>query len=507
MRSAVRAFTLVELLVVLAIMAILLGIGLTATLKQDKTDAQVRGAAEGLAAVLRETRTRAMQEQSAFGVVFNLQNQPGTSGSVLNNWSGGHWYRVIGPHPEGGRFNSRALAHANYGLMDTSAKPVQANFPDHLAKIADSWVSQPYALPAHQVRFLALADTEEGPRKTQSPKSNGVGAVDISYGDAGETTYPRPWFGYYDPVARKWWPWGGYQPTKKYSGLFYEGSGGPISDSRNPDSRTFNNNFRRGAYYDIDKVFQDVDVNGDGDMKDLREQEVDYPLWTIGEPRPLVNADWMDACIMFNPLGQASFLEWNRARRMFEPVQATVFATSDEDSAAYRKNGCSDRAKDCSDANLSNQYVLNKQYCVTNSDYLQEDCNAEVVHFERHNGGYHLTLAPDATVDGNDFVDANAVLRSITPAYRVFVGCSGTVRVTRVQRRADVFLSGHQVWPATPGAWTQTTAGNPVFRRCRLGWLHADKATAGYLLNKTGRPINYIVTERMLTDRIWWFDE
>ncbi len=500
-----RAFSLVELLVVLSIVLLLMGIGMR-SMKRDEKDAQVRGAAEGLAAVLRQTRSRAMSEQAAFGVVFNIQNQPGTSGLVLNNWSGGHWYRVIGPHQLGGNLNSRALIAPVWNLRDDANRHFQPNFPDYIANIADSWVSEPVRLPARQVRFLALADIDEGPRRTQAPRfNNSPGPIDIYYGDGGERTYPRPWFGWFDPAAKKWWPWGGYQQAVKYSGFYYEGSGGPIGDSRNPDSRVFNNSFRRAEL--LDGVFQDVDMNGDGDVDDLREREVGFALWRIGEPRPLVNADWMDACIVFNPLGQATFLEWNQGRRTYEPVQSTAPTPGDENWPQFRKNGCNDRAKNCSDQSLVDQGGQGKQYTISRWDYLQEDCNAEVVHFEGHNAGYHITLGPDAVVDGNDFPDARAVLDAITPAYRVYVGSSGAVQVMRVQRRQDAYLDGHAVWPANPSDWLQTSAGNPVFRRCRLGWLHQDKATTGYALQRTGKPINYIVTERMLADRIWWFDE
>lgn len=508
-----RGFSLIELLVVLGIMAVLLGIGMT-TMRRDRTDAQVRGAAESLAAVLQQTRTRAMHEQAAFGVVFNIQNQPGTTGSVLNNWSGGHYYRVIGPHQN--NLRSSSSLPMGIAITDNWGWLVQGCLPDITTNIAESWVSEPYHLPARQVRFLALSDTDEGPRNTLGAANLWWAGSNIYYGDAGEKTYPRPWFGYFDTTAKKWYPWGGYLPTKKYSAFYYEGQGGVIPDSKNVDNRLFNHNFHIGNKHD--GQFLDVDRNGDGDTSDLREQEVNFPIWRINEPRPVVNADWMDACIMFTPSGRALFLEWNRNRRRFENAQANV-EPADKGwetvpNTVYR-NGVSDRAKDCR--------VGSGPVCVTASGqgygsrdygYVKNNVTAEVVHFEEHNGGYHITLGPDAVADDNSFEDAAAVIRSITPAYRVFIGVTGTIRVVRVQRRSDDYLAGKPVWPSTPATWLQTTAVNQVWRRCRLGYLHVDTKDNTWgnrwwqpELTPKGRPINDIITGRMLSDRIWWLDE
>lgn len=502
-----RAFTLVEMMVVMLIVAVLVGIGAT-SIKRDQVDAQVRGAAESLAAVLRQTRSRAIEEQAAYGVVFNLQNQPGTTGTVLNNWSGGHWYRVIGPHAQGGLNNSRALP-LGVRLTNDWNQLTQGNFPDVLAKIAESWVSEPQVLPARQVRFLALSDTDEGPRNTLGAANLWWSGSNIYYGNAGETTYPRPWFGYFDAVARKWYPWGGYLPTKKYSALYYEGKGGVIPDSKNVDDRIYNNDFpyARGL---TDRQFKDADLNGDGDTEDLREREVGYAVWRINQPRAVVNADWLDACIMFTPSGHAQFLEWNRNRRVFEDRQANLMSGSlnwDSSGGPFTYcNGARDRAKDCS--------VGSWMRCLTDVGWVKDNVTAEVVHFEQHNGGFHITLGPDATADSNEFASAADVLRSITPAYRVYVGTMGTIRAYRVQRRDDGYLAGRPVWPPTPATWLQTTAVNQIWRRCRLGYLHVDTKDTTWgnrwwqpELTPKGRPINDIITERMLTDRIWWLDE
>ena len=96
-RASRASFTLVELIVVVAIMA--LAFSMIAFLpKGAKRDADVQAAAEELASTLRLARSLAMDRHAVYAVSFNIQNAPGTSGKVLNNWSGGHWYRILGPN-------------------------------------------------------------------------------------------------------------------------------------------------------------------------------------------------------------------------------------------------------------------------------------------------------------------------------------------------------------------------------------------------------------------------
>lgn len=100
-------FTLIEMLVVLTIVVVMLGfvMGIPTS---DQREEHVRGAAEELAAVLRETRTRAIRKNTPYGVVFNIQNAPGSSGRILNNRSGGHYYRLIGPRDTHGGLSAGA---------------------------------------------------------------------------------------------------------------------------------------------------------------------------------------------------------------------------------------------------------------------------------------------------------------------------------------------------------------------------------------------------------------
>jgi prepilin-type N-terminal cleavage/methylation domain-containing protein len=478
-----RGFSLIELMIVLAILAVVLGISAT-MLRGENRDAAVKGAAEELAAVLRLARNRAMHEKAAFAVVFNIQNAPGSSGATLNNWSGGHWYRTVGPstfgHAEnyyGNGASSRSIPLPGAYRSTTNGWD-NANFPTFIEHLRTAWIDEPHPLPAKKVRFLALGDTDEGPRNSRPAGDSRVGAQRY-YGFGGEDTYPRPWFGYYDTAGRRLHAWGGYDPARNHSAFYYEGRDGDVSGSRNASDRLYDNDFNRNG------VFANIDLNGDGDVDDPREREVAYPIWRRGEPRPLVNAEWMDSAIMFVPSGEAIYLEWNRGRGAYQAVQGSDNANGVQDCA---KTGKVPR-------DYYGQFAFSS------------DTMAEVAHFERHTGGWHITLAPDADRDGNAYPDARSALNSILPAYRVHVGRSGTVRVLRVQRRGDGYLDGHAVWPPSPAQWNVTASGNPIWTRCRLGYLHAPESTDSYALRPVGRPITGIVTERMLTERIWWFDE
>lgn len=481
-------FSLIEIMVVLTIVVILFGISF-ASLRGEQKDAEVQAQAEQLAAVLRQVRNRAVGERAAYGVVFNLRNAVGTSGAVLNNWDGGHFYRIIGPG-----FGNDHSAHS----LPVAGADVggQHNFPHFVENVAASWVSEPYVLPKREVRFLALSDTDEGQRRNDGKA--GEAPKQRYYGQGGETTYPRPWFGYYDPATKRLHAWGGYDPTKDFSAFYYEGDDGDVTGSVNPVDRVYDEDWNRN------EVIADVDRNGDGDVDDPREREKGYALWRQGEGRAVVAADWMDACIMFTPSGEAQFLEWNRGRRSYRaaqtnPVKPTVKGDPDHRS---KRNGLADRAKVRHDGKLDRY---------TGPGYRDGEDHGEVGHFRRHTGGWHITLAPDAIQDDDRFADVERAIDSIDPAWRVWVGRSGAIRVFRVQRRHSAsFLAGRTVWPGDPNTWNDASmsGSNPIWRRCRIGWLHADEgSTEERKLVPTGEPIVDKVTGRMLTERIWWIDE
>lgn len=467
-----RGFSLIEIMVVMTIVVVLFAISFS-SLRGEQSDSEVQAEAERLGAVLRQTRNRAIAERAAYGVVFNLRNGVGTSGEVLNNWDGGHWYRVIGP---GRGSNPHALPIAGPG------EPASRNLPDFMENVAASWVSPPHALPLREVRFLALGDTDEGNRRNGASAASGDNRYYAS-------TYPRPWFGLYQ--SGRLWAWGGYDPSKDHSAFYYEGADGDVTGSVNPSTRSYDNDFDR------DGSFSNVDHNGDSDFDDPGERERGYVIWEAGEGRPVVDARFMDACIMFTPSGEAQFLEWNRARRAYVNQQAVPGS----DTQAAARNGIADRAKTkSSTVSYDGDYA---DWVYTGPRHLDVEDHGEVGHFTPHTGGWHITLAPDATQDDNRYPDAERALDSITPAWRVFVGSKGAVRVFRVQRRGPSFLGQGTVFPSSPSGWNDT---NLMWRRCRLGWLHANESDANELnLVPEGEPIVHLITERMLTDRIWWF--
>jgi prepilin-type N-terminal cleavage/methylation domain-containing protein len=92
-----RAFSLIEMLVVLAIIMLAMGMTFAVTGRRDERRAQVQGAAAELAATLRLARAYAMERNIVAAVSFNIANAPGSSGWTLNNRAGGHWYGILGP--------------------------------------------------------------------------------------------------------------------------------------------------------------------------------------------------------------------------------------------------------------------------------------------------------------------------------------------------------------------------------------------------------------------------
>lgn len=504
------AFTIVELLVVIAIFVLLAGFVFLTSGKQQR-GAQVQQQAEKLAATLRQVRRLAMGTQAMHAVVFNIQNEPGSSGAVLNNRSGGHWYRVLGPCPRATDFSWRRTP----GARITGTIPFAADgmdFPDFLTEVEISWIGNPIVLPAKGTRFLAIGDQDEGPRlrggNSATPSATGA----LWYGSAGETTYPRPWFGYFD--GTRLWPWGGYDASKAYSGFYYQGSDGPITGCRNPADRKYDNNFNQESQSPQGglNVFQNVDHNSDGDFDDPWEREEQFPVLRKDEPRALVNADWMDACIAFLPSGEALFLEWNRGRRMYVNVQMTLANAA----PARNANGVRDMCKvrlDYTKTPVSSNGIdaCFNLYTAPYEHRSQpvEDI-PEVAHFDRHTGGWHVTLAPDALEDRVEFPNAKEALASMMPMWRVFVGRNGVVQAFPVNQR-EGFLQGRTVWPATPGDWiaTANSVGNPVWSNCRIGWLHrADTGTAnGGTLVARGQAITDVIESSMLQQRVWWLDE
>ena len=263
--DARHGFTLIELLVVVGLLVFLFS--MVAFLPTgDRRDAAVSSAANELAATLRAARAMAMDRRCVMAVAFNVQNGPGTSGLVLNNYGGGHWYRIIGPdeNTTGGGSIASYPAPGYYSNNTLGS---------YFAAVAACWVGDRHVLAPRRVRFVALSDQDNG-----SMVDTNVPNIWAKFG-AG---YPRPWFGAWDVVNKRLRPWGGYDPTlsspaepgRQSSGFYFAGTDGTITGCLNPTDR----------------------MAADGSVK----------IFEQGKARPLINGDWLDYCITFRPDGSVA---------------------------------------------------------------------------------------------------------------------------------------------------------------------------------------------------------
>jgi type II secretory pathway pseudopilin PulG len=257
------AFSMIELMMVIAIMVMLLS--LIAFLPgQARQDANVRSAAEELAATLREARSMALKRKCTFAVVFNVQNGRGTSGRILNNFDGGHWYRILGPWQ---RYDTDTVPPWPQLFRDG-----YLYMQDFLRAMDVCWAGEKHELPAHRVRFLALSDQDNG-GFVQPWVNNGDNRCNY------QPTYPRPWCGYWDSATGRIFPWGGYDHTLVSpfrhtctTGFWYEGNEGAITGSLNPVNLTAGN----------------------------------QQLYVQGQPRPVIDARLEDYWFLFYPDGTAA---------------------------------------------------------------------------------------------------------------------------------------------------------------------------------------------------------
>lgn len=481
-----RAFTLVELLVVLAIIVLVAAMVGTVS-GADGRAAGVRLAAEQVAAMLKQARALALATHEPHAVSFNIQNEPGSSGAVINNRSGGHWCRILRsarygcsdlPHgttytfvppilpgiasgsgrPAGdpyATFNPQ-VAEGNRGGENPT--PIYPTFAHLAEEIRSCWIGEALNLPAKRVRFLALGDADEGPRWRIRNWDTNTLSENQGYG----ATYPRPYFGWVAAGANgvKWHPWGGYAPSIPFSGLVYQGKGEPaIPDSRHP------------AQVDLTVQWNDW----------VGSTTSTWTLFQAGDPRPLVNGDWCDFVIVFNPDGTAVFPAMKCNRRWF-PAGKGPAGTAKAWSGLEAYWGF--------------------QYSVP---------AGESISYERHTGRTYITLAPDAPTDDDTFSSTEDVLRAIMPMYRVYVSRAGGIGVLPVRRNDGVFgdLAAQGLgspWPPDPGDFANDTF---VEQNYRFGWLHAHNAnTSAYLgdLTPKGTPIQDQVGKSMLERRAWWTD-
>lgn len=444
-------FTLIELLVVVAVIVTLVGASLGSIIRRDDREAAVKAAADGLASLLRATRAKAVERYASYAVCFNLENAPGSDGRQLNNGSGGHWYRVMGPATMAGTGMSFPPFFARNTSSLTGAW-LFANFSggenpvrNHLAAVAQCWEGDRHVLPAGKVRFVALTDEDNG---------------DYAVTGRFAATYPRPWFGWFDAAAGRLRPWGGYDPAipgtrsiaggarPSFTGFYYEGDDGPVS----------------GCLHQADRQVRD-DTTNDGNLTAADDPAARLTLWKAGAPRPLIDADWQDFMIVFRPDGTA-WTDWMRLRHGYGYSPGNF---------AYPEIAMGDR---CNLAALS----------------AMAGTGREASDFASRSGFHWLTLGPDVDGHGDAYASVDAAMASLMPLYRVGVGVTGEVRVVRV---VDSDSLGRIPDPVLAGpAWNVQATTDQFYRgllRCA-----ADGS-------RWGTPITGVLTRAMLLDRtMWW---
>ncbi len=522
MRRMSLGFTLLEMLIVVLVIVLMLGF-VIASPTADQRDEAVRGAAEELASVLRETRSRAIRKNTPYAIAFNIQNAPGSTGRILNNRSGGHWYRLIGPRDSLLGDNGNAIAeHTWHSLplidMTLSAlngRPVEGldkpvpPIEHYFSLVSRSWIDEPHVLSKGKVRFLALTDQDNG--DNAAPAAGGYYTA----------TYPRPWFGWWDATTGQMHPWGGYDPTLKgesqkfqgynnrqhaqqkiggriasISGFYYEGLEGEIIGCVNPCDR-------KVLQDDVDKAATDIyGIYGGGDLASKKL----YTIAVAGEPRPLINAQWLDYVICFRPDGTVVD-DWFRLRQGYAK---TCKARTDPDVSPYVPSFPTYDLRDAGPGDRCNNAAYLDNWDDYRTPYVDSsDAQREATTYAARTGYYWITLAPDAANDSPVFASAEQALRSLTPMYRVGVSMDGQVKVIRVRNTNkealtfDATITGtdwqnkNKIWGKADTTWSATTAiTQPNYVN------HELRNSNG---TPRGLPIHDTVLPEMLRDRKWWW--
>jgi len=459
-----RGFSLIELMLVMAIMAVVFGMAGAGFARSNTRQQAVLGAANELAATFRQARAMAMERKQVHSVVFHIQNDPASSGLVLNNRSGGHWYRILGP----GSGNMRMVAYAPpYGSFQYG--------PFNLATASQAldraWADGPHVLPAHKVRFLALTDMDYGNYRS--------GSQDYRQASS-ERTYPRPWFGWFDGTRLH--GWGGYDPDVVGSGFYFWGNASQITWNGSPDPGAF---ATRDAKPLTCTNPQDR-ILDDWTAADSRSTTPGKPasqvLYTAGSPRPLINAAWRDVSIQFLGTGEAAWGGFLPARHawVFSDVQPSYYVGA--------KRGVGERC------NGSTSWYINTYFSVGD---VRQHWQTEAGNFDQDSGGWFITLGPDVEDDNATYPDAKAALQALMPIYRVYVSSYGEIRVVAVSTTAKV-PSGMTAFPPTEDWWRTGSNTMNYFGRDRY------VGTTAKGTSPVGMPITDFVTADMLANRQVW---
>jgi len=532
-----RAFSLIELIIVLAIMmaaaALIMG-----TPKGDRRLVPVQQAARELAQTFRQARALAIEQQAPVSVTFNVQNAPGSSGKVLNNWNGGHWYRLISSFPW-------ISGPASAGLLGVTGPP-RGTMARRLNKLLDDWgadrdtpastavdkvrscaIGDRRVLPARKVRFLALTDQDNGGAQFRDSGDGPEPDTPLTLWGVG---YPRPWFGAWDPASRRLLAWGGYDHTVPLvssghyaskprtaggqpmspSGFWYEGHDGEITGCVHPKDRW---------------IISDVQGNdgawlrnaGDSRMPQDAPYTFDNRFFTAGDPRPLVNGEWMDCAIEFHPDGTVRQAVWGGLRMAYAHGAnwSSSFWFAPDFSSAPATTGAKPGAGPPWDlTNLGPGDMCPVQVAGTwtraynnhvppcNENASREACDDSAwalpaSRYVERTGWMWITLAPDAEQDGDVFSDAWAAWRAVMPAIRVGVSRYGEVKVVQLSPVMPAAVAeAYELDPELRGAaWDNAAVLRPRYRRA----MRSD--TAGRPL---GVPAEEFLTPEMLQERAWW---
>jgi prepilin-type N-terminal cleavage/methylation domain-containing protein len=483
-----RGFTLIEILIVLTIMAILFAFAGGGFARSDGRVQAVKAAAEELASTCRLARSLATSRNATYAVVFHIQNHPQTSGRIINNRSGGHWYRIVGPQTgvvTNRGSSSRVLLMPTWvdNLPAVTGSPngkVISSSPYNLAQMAAginaSWVDEQHRLPAGKVRFLALTDMDYGDFTYTATRR--VASATISY--------PRPWFGWWDAgnVAGggvgRFYPWGGYDPIIPGSGFYYWGRAASTPATAALDAQPIGSTHADARLLDrwIDGQ-QGESSSGGAPFESPAVPDGDV-LYEAGTPRPLIDGTWRDMSIMFLSSGE---VQWGGTM----PGRHCWLYTNNISSPAW-KRGAAERCNGV----------------FTTGGIVKQHYESESGNFERDSGGFFVTLAPDVETDQDVFPTAKAALDSLMPAYRIFVSVLGEVRVIMVSRTAKLPV-GTAPFPATESWWRTGTNMKTYFGQDRLvtGTV-LDASSTGIGESLPHGPITDFLTTDMLTNRSVW---
>lgn len=449
-----RGFSLVELLMVLAIMAVIMGMVFYSFDSKDLRRQVVNEAAEEFAGTVRRARALAIERTASYAIVFHIQNHPDSSGRVLNNRSGGHWYRILGPWTDTGGNNDGELPTQNtdqwsrrYTLLDF------ARSQDGL------WAEDAHVLPAGKVRFLALSDMDYGDWGSWNGSTRVPSAT---------ASYPRPWCGWYDAAGKRLYPWGGFDAAiTPRSGFNYQGWK-PGGDN----NYTTVDPVPKGCRHPVDRYL---------DRWNPGQMAAEEPRWPDGDllykkddPRPLVDSMIRDVWFWIRQDGTISLGGWMTGRN--------TYSFCDDNSKGFQR-GIPDRG-------AAKGWWLNP--------HIQVESGA----FDAATGGWYITFAPDSLDDRDAFPSAKEALASVSPMYRVFISRFGETRVVPVQNRAE--LKGLTPFPPN-AAWWQNASNIklrfPSDRYLDGSKLRGDGVAYG---NKIGEPITDWVTTETLSERQVW---